>query len=379
MKSFNDFFSKPILSPHLSTSVQEKIFKAISAAKVQHAKLADHLWVMSSGTESQRLGKIKMVALSRQAVLAAAEGVVSTFNITSKDVYLNPLPLFHIGGIAVWARQEISGCRAITASAPYKWNAAAFCDLLNQESVTITSLVPTQIYDLVTAQLSPPKSLRVVFVGAGELAENLLLKAEALGWPLVLTYGMTETCAMLAYRKTTHDGYIRFPHIKDWKTIEVMEQDRLAFLSPALLSGFLLIEQNGEWTFIDPKQEGWYVSDDVGEILGDKLFLSGRSSELVKILGETVSIAEIQSLWEKHMAPMNSNSQSVVVALPDERLGFQLALVSTNPEVESLMEEFNQEVLPFQRLKQFYCLPQIPMSPMGKVLRHQLVYQILNA
>src|SRR5690606_29685378 len=43
-----------------------------------------------------------------------------------------------------------------------------------------------------------PPNLKGVFVGGGELRNQLYLSATRLGWPLLPTYGMTEACSQVA-------------------------------------------------------------------------------------------------------------------------------------------------------------------------------------
>lgn len=373
MIKFEDLFKAPQWNPRLPAEMQECLSRAIGAASAQTPQVAsDHLWVMSSGTESQRGSRMKVVALSRDALLTAARGVCEVFSLNSQDVYLNPLPYFHIAGAAVLARQQVAHFKLISSFE--KWNAQKFIDAVHRERVSCTSLVPTQIYDLVQENIQAPEFLRVVFVGAGDVSEDLFHKAKGLGWPLVMTYGMTETCAMLAYKRDVEEGYSRFPHILDWASRKVDDNFRLAFSSRSLLSGFLFVN-GADWEFIDPKQDGWYISDDLGEIKEDQLWLRGRSSELVKILGETVAIGDIQLQWSRfHRSTEIANSHEyIIVAVPDVRKGYELVMVTTDGQVGSRLSQFNQGLLPFSRLQRWYHVDAIPRSPLGKILRGNLV------
>jgi O-succinylbenzoic acid--CoA ligase len=47
----------------------------------------------------------------------------------------------------------------------------------------------------------PPRSLQVVLVGGAPLDSSLAVRALAAGWPVWVTYGMTETASMLTARK----------------------------------------------------------------------------------------------------------------------------------------------------------------------------------
>ena len=62
------------------------------------------IWIQSSGTQWARQGWIKMVCLDKTSFLQTAQWVNDFYEITSQDCWLNPLPLFHVGGVAVGAR-----------------------------------------------------------------------------------------------------------------------------------------------------------------------------------------------------------------------------------------------------------------------------------
>lgn len=364
-----------LLNPRLAQEKQGLVQKAVK----EQTQIKNHFWLMSSGTESARLGQQKMIALSREAILTAAEGVVHTFMLDSSDVGLQSLPPFHIGGLSLYARAYVSGLKVVEAPQNHSWSAEMFTKLLREHQITIASLVPTQIYDLVQRGERAPECLRWVFVGGGSLAPALLVQARELGWPLILTYGMTETCAMLAHSADMREGAQRFPHIKEWRA----ESDgRLSFLTPALLTSYLFVSESGGYELYDPKVKGWYRSDDCGEIQNELLFLKGRQSELVKINGETVSLLEVQNEWDSYVQSLQKlNVNAVVVAIPHERKGHELVLASSVSMDPLWLEKFNQKVLPFQRLERLVQVPEIPATALGKILRGALsekVQQIIQ-
>ena len=247
-----DFFKNQktytFLNPRMDLELQEKILRATAAMG-----FTDHFWLASSGTENFRADAVKMIALSKQAFKAAAHSVCATQNITAQDVYLNTLPYFHVSGLSTLARAEVSGCKHISFEAlnaeSIKWNPEYFTEKLQEHQVSVTSLVPTQIFDLVVARITAPECLRFVYVGGGAVSPALQLKAESLGWKLVHTYGMTETAAMIAYGASS-SSYELFPHIQD---IRSTEQGQLEILSPALLTGYLFVSLHQERSeFRDP-------------------------------------------------------------------------------------------------------------------------------
>ncbi len=88
-----------LLNPRLSETWRECVLGA------EFPDLKDHVWLGTSGTS----GTLKMVALARTALEANARAVNSHLGVTSRDVWLNPLPLFHVGGLGIVVRAALGG------------------------------------------------------------------------------------------------------------------------------------------------------------------------------------------------------------------------------------------------------------------------------
>jgi O-succinylbenzoic acid--CoA ligase len=355
------------LNPKMTAAERGRLTRA-----TEEKNLTSHIWLMSSGTESSTLTSTKLIALSKDAVLAAAQAVTKEFHLTSRDIYLNALPIFHIAGLSVWARAFIAGMKVETLD-DWTWNAEQFTRLVEAKNITVSSLVPTQIYDLVQAKEKAPRSVRHIFVGGGALSMALWRQACGLGWPLTLSYGMTETCAMLAVGASPEEGLRKLPHVIDWADDG---QQRLRFLSPALLTGYLFVPREGLSEFVDPKKEGWYLCDDRGRIENQRLFLQGRETELVKINGESVSIAAMQAAWDGFALQHQLPGLYYIVAVPHERHGFELVLVGGGAVARDLVERFNQTLLAFQRVQKVFKFQQVPLSPLGKLQRGKILAQL---
>ncbi|MCC6138255.1 MAG: AMP-binding protein [Bdellovibrionaceae bacterium] len=357
---FSDEQSHVLLNPRLSQEVQNRIHKAL-----ENPPLKNHIWLASSGTENVRHGALKIVALSKHAFLVAAESVCKTFGISKTDIYLNTLPLFHVGGLSTLARALVTQSTHLQVPQTQKWEATAFCEQLRAKKVSITSLVPTQIFDFVAQSIKAPPDLRFVFVGGGAMADELEARAKELGWNIVSTYGMTETAAMLAYKKTpTSKAYTLFPHVEDCRAAD---DGCLQLRSQALLSGYIYVSESGATEFVDPRLDGWFTAGDKVVVRGRELELFGRESELVKIKGESVSLFDVNLSFEKFCLQKNILQKSFVVALPDARDGFRLCLVVEGMLEPSVVEAFNITQLPFQRILKTVSLETIPLTPVGKV------------
>lgn len=107
--------------------------------------LKDHVWIATSGSTS-----LKWTALSYEALNASAGAVNKLLESDKNDVWLNVLPFFHVGGLGIITRAQLSGAQVLNLD---KWDPYAFYQAV--QNATLTALVPTNLYDLVLHKLSP--------------------------------------------------------------------------------------------------------------------------------------------------------------------------------------------------------------------------------
>ncbi|MDB6080589.1 MAG: menE, partial [Akkermansiaceae bacterium] len=144
-------------------------------------------------------GVPKWIGHTRASLLASADAVNAHLHVAATSCWGLALPLHHVGGFGVMSRAWRAGCRV--AVYPDRWSAAPFASWLAEEKVTHLSLVPTQVHDLVAAGCRGPASLQAVVVGGGVLPVATGRAARELGWPVLASYGMTETASQIATRR----------------------------------------------------------------------------------------------------------------------------------------------------------------------------------
>jgi len=329
---FESAESHLLLNPRLPADERERLERLMPP-------LRGHVFVATSGTT----GAIKLVALSKAAILASAAAVNARLEASANDVWCRVLPLFHVGGLGIHARAHLSGAKVIEMP----WDPRTFAE----SAATLASLVPAQVHDLVAAALPPPKTLRAILVGGGAFDPALQARGRALGWPLLATYGMSECGSTVSVEDEL------LPHL-DARS----EPDgRLAFRGASLFTGYA-----AEAGLIDPKIDGWFLTEDFGDVDGRRLRVRGRADDFVKIGGESVDLNRLDAII-RYIA----GDTAAVVAVPDERLGHVIHLTATGP-AEAIVEAFNAQVLPFERIRQAHRVAAIPRSPLGKLLRREL-------
>lgn len=338
----------------------------------------------TSGSEADP----RWVGLEKNAFLISAEAVNRHFAVARPDRWLVALPLHHVGGFSIYARSLVSG--SSVSRIIEKWDVHEFTRRCNAEAVTLTSLVPAQVWDAVAAGIPSPESLRAVIVGGGALSTELRNQAVALGWPVLATYGMTETASQVAaqspgaHREGPPDAMEVLPH---W-TVQTDESGVLTVRGPALAKGYAVRDAEGSWQWhpLDPVS-GLRTRDRV-ELRqeGSRRFLRflGRDASFVKILGELINIERLQNQIDELANALQIRSRVVILPLPDGRKEFRLALVTeagglSTGQRRQIVERFHRVCRPFERIEETREVARIPLSALGKVERARLAAELGQA
>ena len=308
-----------------------------------------HRFFKTSGSS----GEEKWIALSEKALEWSARSVIEALEISESDVLGLVLPRIHVGGYGLVLRAKLS--RASLVEFEGRWDARSFASWCEEQAVTVLSLVPTQVYDLMVGKIQAAKSLRVIVVGGGALEDELCMAARALGWPVLPSYGMTETSSQIA----TGDG---LPLLPGWEAR--VEEGRLALKGGGLLSA-VIRRQGTSFESVDPKVDGWFLTNDRAEVTSTGLRILGRSDRLVKVLGELIDLDELERFWSDVLG-----EEVAIIAKADERRGVNLILYFEG-EGEKL-EELNASLPGPERVRSWRRVSSLPRSALGKIDRASL-------
>ncbi|MEC7840026.1 MAG: AMP-binding protein [Chlamydiota bacterium] len=351
-----------LINPRMSSDQRLDIEK-----KLQSLGLKGHVWVSTSGTTAQN--STKWVALSKQALLASAKAVNRHLNSQKDDVWVHALPHFHVGGVGIFARAYLSQAKVVTLN--QKWCPSTFQERCIEAKATLSALVPTQLYDLIKLKLEAPSSLRAVIVGGGGLNEELYFKARALGWNPLPSYGLSECCSQVATAPLSSLKKDDFPGMQLLEHISFVTIDKCNLLkirSKSLLSCYAVISES-QLEVIDPKQEGWFQTEDRVEMKGDELRHLGRVGDLVKVGGENVNLAHVNEILSALKIKLGVEGDQVLVAFPSERLGHAIHLVQANTcpkQLKALVDQYHLQTLPFERIREVAKLHEIPRTDLKK-------------
>lgn len=348
-----------ILNPRLAVKVSENCLPSLPAT----------VWLATSGTTSTD-SEFKLVALHKEAILNSAESVNNHLNVTEKDIWALTLPQYHVGGLSILARCHLSGsdCKTFQSSSK-TWSATQFVSFLNENKITLTSLVPTQLFDLANLGLSCPESLRAIIVGGDALSPELFKKARSLGWPILPSYGMTETSSQIAtaemasLQQSTLPNLKILPHVK----IEICAAGVRIF-SKSLYSGYQIFK-NG-FSEYEERPTEYFESPDTCVAKGPFLEVMGRKDDLIKVGGELVNVKKLNLVVTDLKLNFPEVKEAVIAPIKDNRLGNSLSLFTTGIQGETKFENFYsqlcKQLLPHERPRTVHTLTSLPKTDTGK-------------
>lgn len=322
--------------------------------------LRDHFILFSSGTTG---GDLKGYAVSKAALFANAKAVNQHFALSADDVWALSLPSYHIGGLSVLARAQLLGNRVVDARGwdPERWSN----DL---RDVTITTIVPTQLYDLVRLKKSPSPNLRYVVVGGDFLSEALKVEALKLGWPVIRTFGMSEVCSQLASTKTPASNDLEVLPIHEIK----VKDKRLLVRSSAL---FTLEFTIGQSIRVTPAvdlcdEEGFYITKDQVDFSHGVFKHLGRIGDDFKIAGHLVDMSLLRNELSDLLIKNDLFGKLEFAVEDDERKGKKLVLLTIDEIDAVILEDLAKRIAPV-KIDEVRVLKEFARTDLGKLKKQQ--------
>jgi O-succinylbenzoic acid--CoA ligase len=318
------------------------------------------LLVKTSGSS----GDPKVVMLTRNNLLASAAAVNRRLGFGSGDVWLCCLRLSHIGGLAIIHRWTLAGATLILHEG---FDAQTVAEDLQRFAVTHVSLVPPMLGRLLDTRSAPPPSLRVVLVGGQALSPVLAERALRAGWPLFLTYGMTETTSQIATSAHALEcvparGRVGplLPGVEIDRCDGLGGPSRLRVRGPMLMAGYA----NPGRLRGQGLDEGWFQTSDLGGIDEEgELCVVGRADDVLVIGGNNISLTRVDGLLRS--AP--GVSDLAVVALDDTIWGHRLVVVYSGDLDEQAFERWCDGALAgAERPRAFKRVAGLPLLDSGK-------------
>lgn len=315
------------------------------------------LVIATSGSEGEPHG----VMLSDASLDAAAAAANRHLPLAAGDLWLDCLPLHHIGGLAILWRCARAGAGVLLHDG---FNAEAVAADLARQPVTHLSLVPAMLARLLETGATPPPSLRHVMIGGAALSQTLHDRAHAAGWPLNPSYGMSETAAQIATWTPAdgpwHEGLVGRPLGRN--RIALAADGRIRIHGPQLMAGYL--DGGG----IDA--DGWLTTGDLGKIdAAGRLTVTGRADDMLISGGRNVHPLEVESC----LAACPGVRDVAVTGVPDPVWGDLIVALVVGDAEPARLRAWSEARLPGPaRPRRIVRLPGLPRNAAGKLERASL-------
>ena len=302
-----------------------------------------------------------------------------TYGITSDDVLLGALPLFHIYGLSGVLHSATS--RAQTIYLMNGFSTQTVYDAIESHGVSVILGVPTMYHALIAADdgTRDLSSVRIAVSGGAPMPMEMVRDLERT-FPNVTYlegYGLTETCSA----GTVNGG--PFPYREGsigrplWgMQMRVVDLDGHELPPGPDHTGELVLRGHGIMKgYLDrPDQtsealrEGWLYSGDIAWIDRDGYaYLVGRLKELIIRGGYNVYPREIEEVLHAHPGV----SAAAVVGRPDAHHGEEIVAfvvpTDANVDVHDVIEFVRQNLAHYKCPREVIMIDSLPQGSTGKI------------
>ncbi len=271
----------------------------------------------TSGTS----GKPKAAQLTFGNFFHGANASAWRLGTLPDDRWLAPMPLYHVGGLAIVWRCCLYGTALILESG---FDLDRMGAIFDSQSITLVSLVPTMLHRLLEADVAFPSSLRLVLLGGAAATPDLIARCAARHIPIATTYGLTETASQFATQLPADTlrkpGSVGKP--LTFNTVTIVDADGRAMppnewgevvvRGPTVMRGYFGLPDDRAL------RDGAFRTGDIGYLDTDgDLWIVQRRSDLIVSGGENVYPAEVEAILAEHPTV----AEVCVVGVPDVEWG----------------------------------------------------------
>jgi fatty-acyl-CoA synthase len=345
--------------------------------------------VFTSGTT----GLPKGARLTHRGLTNAARLGAERFALRVGDVYVQTMPLFHVGGQVV----SFQICQALaTAVMVGGFDPATILELIERERATVTVGVPAMLLALVEHpdfSRRDLSTLHSVSSGGAVVPAELVRDIEAgLGVKVTISFGQTEACGFIAQTDPDDDVgdkastlgrplpglEARVVGVEDGAVVDVGEIGELWVRGFNVMVGYHDPAPDSPRA---PDAEGWLHTGDLVTMDGrGYLRIVGRRGDMIIRGGENIYPAEVEAVLRTHP----DVSDVAVVGVPDERWGeVPVAFVRLVPASRALgadLEAWGRDRLAaFKVPRRWEVVDELPRTASGKVQRFVLAGRLTDA
>jgi fatty-acyl-CoA synthase len=321
--------------------------------------------------------------LHHMGLVNEATFVAERAGLSDGGVYINAMPMYHIGGGAVtsfgaWAKR---GTFVILPG----FSPATILEAFETYRGTHTLVVPTMLIamldhpDLATRDLS---SLQTILSGASSVPASLVRKTiAAMNCQFSILFGQTEAHGVVSQTRVTDSPEdqastvgqplpqleMKIASMDTGHPVPLDEQGEICVRGYQTMRGYYEMPRETAAT-IDP--DGWLHMGDIGSMdARGFLKVTGRVKDMIIRGGMNLYPAEIEAALQDHPAI----ETAAVIGIPDDRWGEQVGAVlrvrpgHDRPAIADLAEFLHAQLAPHKCPAYWSFTDAMPMTPSGKI------------
>lgn len=326
-------------------------------------------------------GRSKGAMMSHNNLLSNAQALVDLWQMSSDDILLHALPVFHTHGLFVAINTSLLAGASIDFMPRFDLDAI----VRSLPQSTLMMGVPTFYtrlleddrldHDLVA-------NMRLFISGSAPLlAETHDAFAAKTGHRILERYGMTETNMITSnpYDGARRAGTVGFPladvelRIADSDGLPTESGDvgMIEVRGPNVFKGYWNMPEKTAEEF---RADGFFITGDLGRIDADGyLNIVGRQKDLIITGGYNVYPKELEDILNE----IDGVEESAVFGVPDADFGERIiaAIVPTNaaaPDLENIRHVVEAKLARFKHPRTYELMESLPRNTMGKVQKNIL-------
>ncbi len=358
----------------------DKHLSAGADVKTLEPELDDLLALQYTGGTT---GRSKGAMLTHRNLVA---NVAQSYNNLQKYLPENrtamtALPMYHIFAMGVSGIFYSVGGHNVLIPSPRP--VSNLKPAFEQYDITFFSGVNTLFAGLLNEEWfrnSPPRNLGITIGGGTAVQVPVAERWEkVVGHPILQAYGLTETSPGVTTNplESNRLGSIGVPYASTWirivddegNPVPVGEPGELIVKGPQVMKGYW----NRPEATAEALKDGWFYTGDVARMDEDGYFhIVDRKKDMVNVSGFNVYPNEVEEAIAKHPGVASAG----VVGVADEQTGeaVRAYVVRTDASLteEQIREHCKQYLTNYKVPRQIVFRDELPMTPVGKVLRKDL-------
>jgi O-succinylbenzoic acid--CoA ligase len=250
-----------------------------------------------------------------------AEGSAQNIPFDSNHTWGLCLPLFHVGGFSILVRSLLS-----EGSVGILDNQIPYHSQLRNLGVTHTSFVSTQFIKYLEETHVP--TLQYILLGGSSIPELVLTRALVQKLPIYKSYGMTEMASQICTTSVVQSQDLSLSgKVLKFRDLKISDK-KIHVKGPCLFKGYLL--NNKLQKPFD--SEGWFNTQDFGEMQNDQIKVLGRADRIFQSAGENIS----PEIIEQELLKISGVSKAYVCSEKDDTYGLRpIAYIDKHPSLDN--------------------------------------------